>query len=48
MKCFDFTKSKYNHLFHVIIIFTIFLFKCWMDFTYEIINDHIKDPIYYG
>jgi hypothetical protein len=30
MKCFDFTKSKYNHLFHVITIFIIFLLKCWM------------------
>ncbi len=48
MKCFDFTKSKNNHLFHVTTIFTIFLLKCWMNFTYEIISDQIMDPIYYG
>ncbi len=45
MKCFDFTKFEYNYLFHVTTIFPMFLFKCWMDFTYEVINDQIKDPI---
>jgi hypothetical protein len=46
MKHFDFTKSKYNHLFHVIVILTNFLHKCQMDFKYEIINNQIENLAY--
>ncbi len=39
MKHFNSTKSKYYHLFRVATIFTNFLHKHWMDFTYKIIGE---------
>jgi hypothetical protein len=48
MKHFDFTKSKYNHLFCAILILTNFLHKCRMDFTYEIIDNQIENLAYYN
>ncbi len=45
MKCFDFTKEKYNFLFQAITIINIFLHRCHLDFTYKIINDQIEDLI---
>jgi hypothetical protein len=45
MKCFDFTKEKYNTLFQAITIINNFLHKCHIDFTFKIINDQIEDPI---
>jgi hypothetical protein len=43
MKHFNSTKSKYYHLFHVAVILTNFLHKHWIDFTYKVIGDQIKD-----
>jgi hypothetical protein len=48
MKHFNFTKSKYSHLFCVVVILTNFLHKCQMDFPYEIINNQIENLAYYG
>jgi hypothetical protein len=45
MKCFDFTKEKYNTLFQAVTIINNFLHKCHIDFTFKIINDQIEDPI---
>ncbi len=37
MKHFDSTKPEYNHLLKYAIFFIDFLYKCDMDFTYEVI-----------
>jgi hypothetical protein len=37
-------KPKYSHLFQVIVLITNFLNMKHMDFTYEIIGDHIVSP----
>jgi hypothetical protein len=47
MKCFDSTKEKYNYLCQKIIIFTHFLHRHHLNFTYEIISNQIKDPTYF-
>ncbi len=44
MKRFDSTKPKYSHLFQAVTILINFLHKKCMDFTYEIIGDHIVSP----
>jgi hypothetical protein len=46
MKCFYFTKENYNYLCQEIIIFTHFLHRHHLNFTYEIIGNQIKDPTY--
>ncbi len=48
IKCFDFAKQKCSHLFLATIIMINFLHKYCIDFTYEINNDQIEDPIDYG
>jgi hypothetical protein len=48
MKRFNSTKPKYNHLFKAIVIFINFLHRCHLDFTIEVIGNHIVDPSNYG
>lgn len=48
MKQFDFTKSKYGHLFHATVILIIFLHKHWIDFIHEVLGNQIEDPDDYG
>ncbi len=48
MKRFDSTKSKYTHLFHVVTLFTNFLFKKHIDFTYEVVGDQNLNPTAHG
>ncbi len=43
MKCFDSSKPKYNHLFKTTTIITNFLHKCCLDFTFEVIGNHITN-----
>jgi hypothetical protein len=47
MKCFDSTKYIYNYLFHEVTIYTRFLHKHYLNFTYEIIGNQIKNPTYF-
>jgi hypothetical protein len=48
MKIFDYNKPKYNHLFKVVVILINFLHKRCLDFTTEVIGNHIIDPTDYG
>jgi hypothetical protein len=48
MKRFDSTKSEYTYLFHVITLFTNFLPKKHMDFTYEVVGDQNPNPSTHG
>ncbi len=41
MKRFDNTKPRYSHLFKFGALLTNFLHKRKMDFTYEVIGDHL-------
>jgi hypothetical protein len=45
MKCFNSTKPKYNHLFKTTTIITNFLHRHCLDFTFEVIDNHITDLI---
>ncbi len=47
MKCFDSTKEKYNYLLQEVTIFTHFLNRHHLNFTYEIIGNQIKDPTHF-
>jgi hypothetical protein len=44
MKRFDSTKPRYSHLFKYGTLLTNFLHKRKMDFTYEVISDHLLNP----
>lgn len=48
MNCFDFTKEKYNNLFRVTTLLTNFLHRHQHDFTFEVISEHLDDPIEHG
>jgi hypothetical protein len=43
MKHFDSTKKKYYHPFKVIASLTNFLFKHRLNFTFEVIGEHLND-----
>jgi hypothetical protein len=43
MKRFDSTKPRYSHLFKFGALFTNFLHKRRMDFTYKVIGDHFPN-----
>jgi flagellar biosynthesis protein FliQ len=48
MKRFDSTKPKYIVLFRIVIIFTNFIHKHRMDFTFEIIGEQLPDLVENG
>jgi hypothetical protein len=48
MKHFYSTKEKYSHFFQVVGIFTNFLHRHHLDFTYEIIGDQVEDMVNYN
>jgi hypothetical protein len=48
MKIFNSTKPKYNHLFRAIVIIINFPHRCHLDFTIEVIGNHITNPSDYG
>jgi hypothetical protein len=48
MKRFDSTKPKYNHLFIITTIFINFLHMNCLDFTFEIIGNHIANLVDYN
>jgi len=47
MKQFDSTKDKCSRLFYATTILTNFLRKCFLNFTYKIIGNSIKELIDY-
>jgi hypothetical protein len=44
----QFTKPKYNQLFKVVVILIKFLHRSYLNFTYEIIGEHIDNLVVYS
>lgn len=45
---FDFTKEKYNNIFRVTTLLTNFLHRHHHDFAFEVISEHLDDPVKHG
>jgi len=48
MRHFDSTEKKYSHFFRVVGIFTNFLHRCHLEFTYEIIGNQVENMVNYN
>jgi hypothetical protein len=48
MKHFDSTKNKYYHLFRAIALLINFFFRHRLNFTFEVIGEHLNDLAEHG
>jgi hypothetical protein len=48
MKHFESTKKTYYHLFKAIALLTIFLLRHRLNFTFEVIGEHLNDLAKHG